>query len=290
MKSLWIILFLLAPGTQGFLIENAKAKLCLQASTADENLLLEDCDPTSDVQHWSWQDKFLINQGTGECLSTGEANRVQTSPCGSAAHMKWECANFRLRLMGSTRLYLTTEKNKVSLTHTKSPSSRWQVSRRQSICDERPAKAERSSYVAMARTSSHIPDEAVDYTTPGIDAFQEQLQGLLWFFRREDPSTWNYCILALSFVVLFLGLLLLGINIMGNRRRKIILVYKEAAEVTKLTESEAKPPFLQLEEVGNLAPVTQGLLSKEQRPGEVQVQWKDGNVTTLYADKCEDVV
>ncbi|XP_067411670.1 organic solute transporter subunit beta [Emydura macquarii macquarii] len=283
MESLWIILFLLAPGTQGFLIQNAKAKRCLQASTTDEHVILEDCNPTSDVQQWSWQDNFLINQGVRKCLSTGEANRVQTSPCGSAAHANWECANFTLHLVGSTHPYLTADKNKASLTQTESPDSQWRVSSGQSICDERPAKAEESRYVAMALTSTYADDQVADNMSV-------ELQEALWFFRREDSSTWNYSILALSFVVLFLGLLLLGINIVGNRHRKIILMHKQAAEAAKPAELETKPPFVQLKEDSHLNPETQDLLAKEQRPGEVLVQWKDGNVTALYADKREEDV
>uniref|UniRef100_A0A8C0EM98 Organic solute transporter subunit beta n=1 Tax=Bubo bubo TaxID=30461 RepID=A0A8C0EM98_BUBBB len=49
---------------------------------------------------------------------------------------------------------------------------------------------------------------------------QEELEELLWFFRREDPSVWNYSILVLSFVAMILGLFLLSINIVRNRRAK----------------------------------------------------------------------
>ncbi|CAM4530212.1 organic solute transporter subunit beta [Lepidochelys kempii] len=283
MKSLWIILFLLVQGTQGFLIQNVKVKLCLQASTTDENLLLEDCNPTSEFQHWSWQDNSLINQGTRKCLSSDEANSVRSSPCESAAHANWECVNFMLHSVGSIRMYLTAEKNKATLTNTKSPSSRWRVSRGQSVCDQKPAKAEGSRYFAMALTTAQMHDEVEGNPISGMS--QEQLQEMLWFFRTEDSSTWNYSILVLSFVVLFLGLLLLGINIMANRNRKIILMCEQAA---KPAEPEAKPPFVDLKEDNNLNPFMQDLLPKGQRPGEVLVQWKDGSVTALYAEKSEE--
>ncbi|KAH1184159.1 hypothetical protein KIL84_014775, partial [Mauremys mutica] len=285
MKSLWIILFLLVQGTQGFLIQNAQVKLCLQASTTDENLLLEACNPTSKFQHWSWQDNSLINQGTRKCLSTDGANSVRSSPCESAAHANWECVNFTLHSVGSTHMYLTADKNKAALANTKSPSSRWRVSRGQSVCDQKPAKAEGGRYFAMPLTSTQMHDEVEGNPTPGMPMSQEQLQEMVWFFRTGDSSTWNYSILVLSLVVLFLGFLLLGINIMANRTRKIILVYEQAA---KPAEPEAKPPFVDLKEDNNLNPLTQDLLLKGQRPGEVLVQWKDGNVTALYADKPEE--
>uniref|UniRef100_A0A452GY37 Ricin B lectin domain-containing protein n=1 Tax=Gopherus agassizii TaxID=38772 RepID=A0A452GY37_9SAUR len=275
-------------GTRGFLIQNANVKLCLQASTTDENLLLEDCNPTSEFQHWSWQDNSLINQGTRKCLSTDGANSVRSSPCESAALANWECVNFTLHSVGSTHVYLTADKNKAVLANTKSPSSRWRVRRGQSVCDQKPAKAEGGRYFAMALTSAQMHDEVEGNPTAGMPMSQEQLQEMVWFFRRGDSSTWNYSILVLSFVVLFLGLLLLGINIMANRTRKIILVYEQAAKTAKPAEPDAKPPFVDMKEDDNLNPLTQDLLPKGQRPGEVLVQWKDGNVTALYADKPEE--
>ncbi|KAM7151953.1 organic solute transporter subunit beta isoform 2-T4 [Macrochelys suwanniensis] len=150
------------------------------------------------------------------------------------------------------------------------------------------AKAEESRYFAMALTSAQMHDEVEGNPIPGMPMSQEQLQEMLWFFRRGDSSTWNYSILVLSLVVLFLGLLLLGINIMANRNRKIILMYAQAAEAAKPAEPKTKPPFVDVKEDNNLNPLTQDLLPKGQRPGEVLVQWKDGNVTALYADKSEE--
>ncbi|EMP41669.1 hypothetical protein UY3_01064 [Chelonia mydas] len=69
------------------------------------------------------------------------------------------------------------------------------------------------------------------------------------------------------------------------RNRKIILMCEQAA---KPAEPEAKPPFVDLKEDNNLNPFTEDLLPKEQRPGEVLVQWKDGTLTALYAEKSEE--
>ncbi|XP_014432106.1 organic solute transporter subunit beta isoform X2 [Pelodiscus sinensis] len=141
----------------------------------------------------------------------------------------------------------------------------------------------------MALTSTRAHADAAGNTTRAVTISQEQLQALLWFYRREDMSTWNYSILALSIAVMFLGFLLLGINVMANRNRKIIL-YKQSADAEKPSEPEAKPPFVHLKEDSNLNPLTQTLIPNQQRPGEVLVQWKDGNVTTLYSDKAEEDV
>ncbi|XP_074863214.1 organic solute transporter subunit beta [Carettochelys insculpta] len=290
MKFLRILFFLLAQGTQGFLIQNAQVKRCLQTSPRNENLLLEDCNPGSEFQRWSWQGNSLLNEGTGKCLSAEGTIRARISPCEGAAHADWECVNFMLRSGGSTRVYLTADDHKASLGNVKSPSSQWQVSRGHSICDEKPAMAERSRYSPIALASTQIEEEAAGNTTPRMAMSQEQLQAMLWFFRREDSSTWNYSILVLALVVLCLGLLLLGINIMANRKRKMTAMYKQATGPAKPADPEAKPAFVDLKEDSNLNPLTQRLMPVEHKPGEVLVQWKDGNVTTLYADMPEEDV
>ncbi|XP_014461566.2 organic solute transporter subunit beta isoform X1 [Alligator mississippiensis] len=284
MKLLWIILFLLVQGTDGFLIKNTQVNLCLQASTTDENLLLEDCNSTSKSQHWFWQDNALVNRGTRKCLSVAEVNRVQTSLCDSAALVNWDCFNFWLQPMGIQK-YLAVKKKKAVLTDTQSPNSQWRARRERSVCDERPAKTERSRYTPMALANT---GEMEGDTTPAASLSQEQLNDLLWFFRREDSSTWNYSILALSFLVLCLGLLLLGMNVTANRKRKILL-YKKAAEATLSAETGVKQVFMPVMEQSDLNPLTQDLLPKEQKPGDVLVQWRDGTVTALYADNSEDV-
>lgn len=126
-------------GTDGFLIKNTQVNLCLQASTTDENLLLEDCNSTSKSQHWFWQDNALVNRGTRKCLSVAEVNRVQTSLCDSAALVNWDCFNFWLQPMGIQK-YLAVKKKKAVLTDTQSPNSQWRARRERSVCDERPGK------------------------------------------------------------------------------------------------------------------------------------------------------
>ncbi|XP_019389360.1 PREDICTED: organic solute transporter subunit beta [Crocodylus porosus] len=284
MKLLWIILFLLQ-GTDGFLIKNTKVNLCLQAST-DKNLLIEDCNSTLKSQHWFWQNNSLVNRGTRKCLSVAEVNRVQTSPCDSRALVNWDCFNFWLQPMGIQK-YLAVKKNKAVLTDTQSPNSQWRGRGEQNICDEKPAKTKRSRYTPMALANTGTRSEMEGDTTPAASLSQEQLNDLLWFFRREDSSTWNYSILALSFVVLVLGLLLLGMNVTANRKRKILL-YKKAAEGALLAETRVKHVFMPVGEQSNLNPLTQDLLPKEQKAGDVLVQWRDGTVTALYADKFED--
>ncbi|KFQ22122.1 Organic solute transporter subunit beta, partial [Merops nubicus] len=109
----------------------------------------------------------------------------------------------------------------------------------------------------------------------GID--REELEELLWFFRREDPSRWNYSILALSSLALVLGLLLLAVNITRNRKRKIHLD-GQAARAAELEATQA------------LVPVQQELQAQDQKAGDVVVQWKDGTITSLFTESSEDPV
>ncbi|KAJ6662845.1 hypothetical protein lerEdw1_011049, partial [Lerista edwardsae] len=123
------------------------------------------------------------------------------------------------------------------------------------------------------------PNPEMDGMTP--DVFQE----LLWFFRRDDPSTWNYCILGLSVVVLLIGLILLGVNIKANRNRHAMLLNApKEDESTQTDEAEMKQVSLPLKDGGDSGPEAENLLPKAQNAGQVVVQWKDGNVTSLFAE------
>ncbi|XP_077174419.1 organic solute transporter subunit beta isoform X2 [Paroedura picta] len=112
----------------------------------------------------------------------------------------------------------------------------------------------------------------------------EKLQELIWFFRTEDSSSWNYSILALSLAVLLLGIVLLALNIMANRNRKDTLLHSEEYKDAQTNGTEMKQGFLTLQE----EPAPESLLLKGQTAGEVTVQWKDGNITTLYAGASEE--
>ncbi|XP_056427720.1 organic solute transporter subunit beta isoform X2 [Hyla sarda] len=95
-------------------------------------------------------------------------------------------------------------------------------------------------------------------------------------------TAWNYTILALSFLGLFLGLFLLSKNILNNRKRKMIAMYK--MNMADKEESDGKHAVLVLEKE-NLE--EGGSLKKEGQPGDITVQWKDGQVTSLYTDAPE---
>ncbi|NXE74447.1 OSTB protein, partial [Cochlearius cochlearius] len=264
--------------TEAFLMKNAKVKLCLQASPTNGNLLLEDCNPESDFQDWSWQGNSLMNHGTQSCLSVAGADRVQTSLCGSAGYTSWDCSNSLLSPLGSSQGYLVANRKEVALNNARGLKAQWQDAADRSVCEK---KAEQDKYFLAALASTHTYDHAAGNVTLALGIDQEELEELLWFFRREDPSTWNYSILALSFAVMILGLLLLAINIVRNRKRKIHM-YREAVQTAQQAELEAKQSLMPVQEYSPAELRKQEPAPQDQRSGEVVVQWKDGTVTSLY--------
>ncbi|NXE50608.1 OSTB protein, partial [Casuarius casuarius] len=284
MKLFWIIPFFLLQDTETFLMKNAKVKLCLQASPTDGNLLLEGCNPTSDFQDWSWQGDSLVNLGTLACLSVVEDSRVQTSACDGAGRTSWDCSSSLLSPLGSSRGYLAARRRGVGLAAERGPKAQWRGAAERSVCEE---KAEHSRFFPAALASTRTYGPAAGTATLALGLAPGELEELLWFFRREDPSAWNYALLALSFVVLLLGLFLLAVNIVRNRKRKM---YAEAVPAAEQAELEATQALMPAQEYGHADPQKQELLPKEERSGEVLVQWKDGTVTTLYTEPLEEAL
>ncbi|NXJ75986.1 OSTB protein, partial [Trogon melanurus] len=266
---------------EAFLMKNTKAKLCLEASPTTANLLLEDCNPESDFQDWSWRGDSLVNHGTWSCLSTAEGDRVQTSACGSTS---WDCSNSVLSPLGSSQGYLVANRKGVALSNGRGLKAQWQDVADRSVCEEKAAEVE---HLFAALASTHVYDHTAGNLTLALGIDQQQLEELLWFFRREDPSTWNYSVLALSFVAMILGLLLLTINIVRNRKRKTHM-YGETVETMREAELEAKQALMPMQGYSPAETQKQEVMPQDQRSGEVMVQWKDGTVTSLYSAASED--
>ncbi|XP_069722500.1 organic solute transporter subunit beta [Phaenicophaeus curvirostris] len=285
MKFFWIIPFFLLQDTEAFLMKNAKVKRCLQASQMDENLLLEDCNPESDFQNWSWQGDFLMNHGTQSCLSVVVADRVQTSHCRSVGNMHWDCSDLLLSPLGSSQGYLVANRKGVALNNVRGLKAQWHDVADRSVCEEKAAKADEAGYFLAALTSTQMYDRTEVNATLALGIDQEELEELLWFFRTEDPSAWNYSVLALSFVAMILGLLLLAINIVRNRKRKIH-EYREMVQTAQQAELQAKQALMY--SPGELR--KQEPMLQEQRSGGVMVQWKDGTITSLYTGSTEDAI
>ncbi|NXA36152.1 OSTB protein, partial [Eudromia elegans] len=266
-----------------FLMRNARAKGCLEASAADGSVLLEGCNPASAFQHWAWQGDSLLNVGTQGCLSAQEDGTARTGACGGAG---WRCSDSLLSPLGGSRGYLVASRRGASLAHTTGPRARWQGAAGSSVCAEKAAEPSRHVPAALASTGVREPAAGNGTRLPG--PAPGQLEELLWFFRREDPAAWNYTMVALSFVVLFLGLFLLAVNVVRNRRRKMQV---ESEHVLEPAELEAKRALVPVQELDRGSPRKQELLpGEEERSGEVLVQWKDGTVTALYAESSEETL
>ncbi|XP_056355887.1 organic solute transporter subunit beta [Oenanthe melanoleuca] len=137
--------------------------------------------------------------------------------------------------------------------------------------------------------STHVDEHTAGNLTLPLGLEQEQLEELLWFFRREDPSTWNYSVLALSLATMILGLVLLTINIVRNRKRKI-LMKGGGAQSTQEADLDAKQALMPVQECIPAQPLKEEPGPQGQRPGDVVVQWKDGTVTSLYTEMSEEAI
>lgn len=142
-------------------------------------------------------------------------------------------------------------------------------------------------YLPTTLASTHVDEHTAGNITLPLGLELEQLEELLWFFRREDPSTWNYSVLALSLATMILGLILLTINIVRNRKRKI-LVKGETAQTTQEADLDAKQALMPVQEYNLAEPLKQQ--PGPQKPGDVMVQWKDGTVTSLYTETSEEAI
>ncbi|XP_053933354.1 organic solute transporter subunit beta [Cuculus canorus] len=289
MKFFWIIPFFLLQDTEAFLMKNAKVKRCLQASQMDEKLLLEDCNPESDFQNWSWQGDFLMNHGTQSCLSVMGVDRVQTSHCGSAGYTRWDCSNSLLSFLGSSQGYLVANRKGVALDSVRGLKAQWHDVADRSVCVEKAAEAEEAKYFLAALASTQVYDHTAGNATLALGVDQEELEELLWFFRTEDPTAWNYSVLVLSFVAMIVGLLLLAINIVRNRKRKIH-IYRQMLQTAQQAELKAKQALMPVQEYSPGELQKQEPLLQDQRSGGVMVHWKDGTITSLYTGSTEDDV
>lgn len=103
---------------------------------------------------------------------------------------------------------------------------------------------------------------------------QELLEEMVWFFRVEDGSPWNYSMLALAAVVVVLSLTLLGRSIQANRNRKMQPQEQETPEVLHLDESRTK-------ENNSLNNLTEILLSGNPNSAQVGTELIDKDVSMV---------
>ncbi|KFO79275.1 Organic solute transporter subunit beta, partial [Cuculus canorus] len=146
-----------------------------------------------------------------------------------------------------------------------------------------------AKYFLAALASTQVYDHTAGNATLALSVDQEELEELLWFFRTEDPTAWNYSVLVLSFVAMIVGLLLLAINIVRNRKRKIH-IYRQMLQTAQQAELKAKQALMPVQEYSPGELQKQEPLLQDQRSGGVMVHWKDGTITSLYTGSTEDDV
>ncbi|NXY17744.1 OSTB protein, partial [Atrichornis clamosus] len=275
--------------TEAFLIKNARVKLCLQASLINRILLLEDCNPESDFQDWSWQGDFG-ESWHAELPLHGEGWGMWKGPVSILGSLQPWCPG----IMGSAAkntLHFSVHEIRLRTQGCVLPAWRDVLGKLGSKGEGhfQSEGLQQHKYLPATLATTHVHKHTADNATLPLGLELQQLEELLWFFRREDPSTWNYSVLALSLVTMILGLVLLTINIVRNRKRKI-LMNREAAQTTQEADLDAKQALMPVQEYSLAKPQKQEPVPQDQRPGDVVVQWKDGTVTSLYTEMSEESI
>ncbi|XP_056134432.1 solute carrier family 51 subunit beta [Lampris incognitus] len=297
----WIILCVLLTGTSSFLVHNTHHSLCLEDTVVEGPLLLKKCSLDSVFQQWIWWNQRLMKcVGTSRCLSAHHRDPVQTISCegtkDGTGWLLWDCEGDRLIGQNSS-LELSTNGKRVILSH-KSKRSKWRSLDAGDICQER----------LRSRRASHEPDEFEvlkddEERRAGLDSMtEEQREYFHWYYRTEDATPWKFAMLALSFVCLLVGFMLLGMGSMASKNRKKIAKYKAAATLAKkpeaeelqvIREAELESTFQNSSLLKNPVQGTKfSSLNGEvegQKPGGIVVTCKDGNVFALYPDPAVEV-
>ncbi|KAF0886023.1 OSTB protein, partial [Crocuta crocuta] len=100
---------------------------------------------------------------------------------------------------------------------------------------------------------------------------QELLEEMLWFFRVEDASPWNYSMFALVGVVVVVSIVLLSRSIQANRNQKILRKNKPETQTTELQDLAESGAI----EDNNVNMLKETLLSEKQNSAQVEIELKE---------------
>uniref|UniRef100_A0A8C8YI06 SLC51 subunit beta n=1 Tax=Prolemur simus TaxID=1328070 RepID=A0A8C8YI06_PROSS len=103
---------------------------------------------------------------------------------------------------------------------------------------------------------------------------QELLEEMLWFFRVEDASPWNFSILALAAVVVVISMVLLGRSIQANRNQKMQPTEEETPGVLHLDDARIK-------DHNSLNNLSKPLLSEKPNMATVENELKQSDVALV---------
>ncbi|XP_068597925.1 solute carrier family 51 subunit beta [Brachionichthys hirsutus] len=276
MLNAWILLSPLLLGASSFMIHNSQRSLCLEDSAAAGHVLLRGCNLDSESQQWLWtRQGMLMSAASSRCLSAQQSGPVRTLRCPGpkvdAAGFMWDCDRGRL-ISRNTSMLLSTDGQHLITSHDGKQST-WRSLDEGSICQER----------LRSRRASDDPEKPET---------EEQKEYLRWFYRTEDPATWNFVLLGLAFLCLLVGFLLLGMGAMANKNRKKIAKYKAAAVLAQRSAGEellVLPPVRD-DGGGSSRSLLQGHKAPsngevgELRTGDIVVSCKDGSTSYLFSD------
>ncbi|XP_008834530.1 organic solute transporter subunit beta [Nannospalax galili] len=116
--------------------------------------------------------------------------------------------------------------------------------------------------------------EVVD-APAGSEVPQELLEEMIWFFRVEDATPWNYSILALAMVVVMISMFLLRRSILANRNRKMQSQDKETPEAMHLDEAKTK-------EKDSLSNLREMLIPEEPTMAPVETEMNEKDIPLVF--------
>ncbi|KAK1798527.1 hypothetical protein P4O66_006831, partial [Electrophorus voltai] len=278
-------------GANGFMIYNTVEGLCLEDSHDGPGVQLKPCQLDSASQEWSWEEGgFLANAGTLRCLSALHADPIRTTDCDGADHLQWQCANHKLISL-SRSLELAADTGRLTLTKG-GKANKWNSLADGDICLKKPRSR---------RQSEPGEFEVSDADAVHVEQTMTDKQELVrWFYRTEDSAPWTFAMLALSFIALLLGCVLVVMSMMGNRNRKKLDKYRTAAAIVKPEFEELQivskaneatnsyPAPMQHSHPHSRGPVGDASETEALKPGDIMVMWKDGSVSNLYPNSPGD--
>ncbi|KAI1904121.1 hypothetical protein AGOR_G00002430 [Albula goreensis] len=226
----WIVYCVLLQVVYSMEIHGPHHRQCLQDSLQNQTLQLRSCDTTLDFQSWAWEDgHFLVNKGSGRCLSGKRTAGVFTTPCGHSSVLHWRCHGDRLTGLGGS-VELWRDGSVLLLSPRSGPPRRGSIGHRDAC------KAELRSGRVSRDLKDQQPGGAKRNQQGAAMGAEAQMAFLKWYYRTEDPSSWKYAMLAMSFGALLLGSVLLAISVMANRSRRKLAQYKAAALAVQMEE------------------------------------------------------
>ncbi|XP_067827520.1 uncharacterized protein [Heptranchias perlo] len=293
----WLILCVLLQGVEVFIIKSSDNQ-CLKATLESVRVLTDKCNPDSLLQDWVWKQNWLFNQGTKRCLSVGQALNVQTATCENVTSLTWNCINRRLVHVDMS-WYLTGNGSTVFISKEKKKSTKWRSTNGTSLC-QKAHQAKTQVLAEFEETQDRADsDGSQNKTQEEETTTMKQTSNLI-----EDPTKWNYSILVLAFVALFLGFLILALSSRANKKRKIKAL-NEAEDKNATEKASIKKAMMQYAAEADNSAETDQMLQTNQayismnsvpssspkispKPGEIMIEWKDGNISTLFMDVKED--